>query len=150
MRSLASALKDFGAPQFAVTEPSAPSDVHSDFDFGAPQMPAFPDVMAAEPVDVDALVAEAVAQAETALTERVTEEHAEALRIERERHAQEVTELQARFAAEAADKIQAGITDMENRVVDLTSAVTARILGVVLTDDLRERSTVSRISFVTR
>ena len=140
MRSLPSALKDFGTPQFAAAESFAPTDLHGEFDLTAPQLPAFPNIMEAQPVDVDALVADAVAQAEAALTERLAEEHAEALRLERERHTQEMTELQARFAAEAADAIQAGITEMENRVVELTSAVTARILGVVLTDDLRERS----------
>jgi hypothetical protein len=38
---------------------------------------------------------------------------------------------------------------MENRVVDLTSAVTARILGVVLTDNIRERS-IDRLATIIR
>lgn len=150
MRSLAAALKDFGTPQFAAAEPFAASfDLPGGFDLPPSDLPVFPDVMETAPVDVETLVADAVAQAEAALAERMTEEHGEALRVEREGHALEMTELQARFAAEAANAIQAGITEMESRVVELTGAVTARILGLVLTEDLRTRS-IDRLTTIIR
>lgn len=153
MRSLASALKDFGAPKVAAAEPfvsppgfpGAPGiadglDFPATPDFALSELPAFPEMEQTETVDVEAAVAEAVAQAEAALADKLAQEHAEALQAERDRHAQEMSELQAQFADEAAAKILASIGEMEARLVELTSAVTARILGGVLTDDLRQRS----------
>lgn len=145
-RSLATALKDFGAP-------SRPSSVRvaAPPSFAMPEMdlPAFADFPAMEPIDSEALVAEAVAAAEAALRERLEQEHAEALENERKRHAEELAEFQNQFADDASAKILAGFEEMENRVVELTSAVTARILGVVLSDDVRERS-IQRLADVIR
>ena len=150
MRSLAAALKDFGAPQLAAAEPFVmPAGFPPAQDFPEPELAVFDAMPVAEPVNVDALVAEAVAQAETALAERLAQEHADAVQAERDRHAEEMAELQGRFAEEAGAKILAAIEEMENRVVELTSAVTARILGVVLTDDIRERS-IERLAGIIR
>lgn len=151
MRSLAAALKDFGAPRLAASEPFAmPPGFPPPQTFPEPDFPVFEAAPSAEPrVDVDALVAEAVGRAEAALAERLAQEHADALRTERDRHAEEMGELQSRFAAQASSNIQAAIEDMEKRVVELTSAVTARILGVVLTDDIRQRS-IARLADIIR
>lgn len=133
--ALADALKDFGASPARSAEPF--SVVATPF----PVEPiAFPDLPVPEPVDIEAIVAEAVAQAEEALSERLAAEHAEALHAEQQRHADELERLQQRFAEAASDKIAAGFAEMEERLAASTSAVTARILGSVLSDDLRDRS----------
>jgi len=148
--SLANALKDFGGG------PAGPAEAFpAPAGLALPQvdLPAFPPLPAAEPVDVDALVAEAVAgavaQAEEALAERLAAEHAEALRLEQKRHAEEMGELQKRLADEAAKKVLARFREMEARLVDLTCAVAARILGTVLTDDIRDRS-IERLAALIR
>ena len=144
--ALANALKDFGEqPRAAAVPFAAPPD------FVMPQadLPAFPPMPEAEPVDTDALVAEAVAQAEAALAGRLAQEHAEALQAERDRHAEELAVVQGRLAEEASHKIVARFDEVERRLSDLTTAVTARILGVVLTDDIRERS-IARLAGIIR
>lgn len=142
--ALAAALKDFGAgpPRPAEPFPAAmpglplpPADLP-----GFPPAPAAPAMPAVEPVDVDAIVAEAVARAEAGLTQRLCEEHAEAMRAEQERHAEEIAALERRFADEASATIIARFAELEGRVIELTCAVTARILGTTLTDDIRDRS----------
>lgn len=136
--ALAQVLKDFGVRPRAAADAFAPPP---DFEQPAMELPSFAEMPALEPlVDTDALVAEAVAQAEAALAERLEQEHAQALQAERERHAEELAELQSQFAEEAGARILASFEDMEARLVELTSAVTARILGVILTDDIRDRS----------
>ncbi|MEO3384884.1 hypothetical protein [Mesorhizobium sp. CAU 1741] len=145
--ALANALKDFGAP------PSSGADsLVEPMGFpGLPDMelPEFDELIVSDAVDTEALIAEAVAEAEAALTERLTQEHADALQMERDRHTEELTELQGQFAEEASAKIEAGMEAMENRLIELTGAVTARILGVVLTDDIRERS-IERLAEIIR
>lgn len=146
--TLANALKDFGAGPSRPAEPfyAAPAPLSATtFPDASPAAAAsdlhdFPLQPAMESVDVDALVAEAVAEAERALCERLAQDHAEALHAEQERHAEEIVELQRRFADEAGDRILAAFTEMEGRLVESTAAVAARVLGGVLTDDLRERS----------
>ncbi|MEO4001564.1 hypothetical protein [Mesorhizobium sp. CAU 1732] len=143
--ALANALKDFGArPRPVASVYAAPPS----FAMDEAEVSAF-DGAATTEVDIDSLVADAVAQAEAALTERLEREHADMLQIERDRHAEELMEFQKNFAEEASIRIQAGIEEMEARIVDLTSAVTARILGSLLTDDMRERS-LERLSEIIR
>lgn len=145
MPSLAAALKDFGAPRRAAAEafiPPPPSlALPADFPpSAAPDLPQ---------VDVEAIVADAVAQAEAALADRFASVHEEALQAERERHAAEIAALQAQFAAEAGDTILSGLAGMESRVIELTGSVAARILGAVLSDDLRRRS-IDRLGGIIR
>lgn len=135
--ALANALKDFGVRSGRGAEPFAMASPHAEPAF---EPPAFEGNAAFEAVDMDALVGQAVAEAEAALTERLTAEHAEALQAEQARHAGEVAELNRHFAEEASERIAASIQTMEDRVVVLTSAVAARILGMALTDDVRQRS----------
>lgn len=160
--SLADALKDFGARDFGTRDfgardfgagssrPAEPFAVDAMAYSERPMdFPDFPPMAMPDPVDVDALVAEAVARAEEALGERLAQEHGEALHAEKQRHAEEIAELQQRFAAEATDKISAGLAEMEHRLIESTGAVTARILGAVLADDLRDRS-VGRLADLIR
>lgn len=133
--ALADALTDFGAAQPRPANPFPPVAAAQSFD--PPPEPATPPV---EPVDIDALVAEAVAHAETRLERRLADEHAAALAAEQGRHAEELAALERRFAEEASERIGARFAEMENQIIELTSAVTARILGATLSDDIRGRS----------
>lgn len=143
-RSLAAALKDFGAPQLAAVDafamPTNDFEIDTlDFDMPA-EMSCEPPEPEPDPIDVDALIAEAVAKAEAELADRLNKEHADTLQLERDRHAEELIEFQQRVADEAGTRISAAIDEMESRVIALTSAVTSRILGGVLTEDIRDRS----------
>lgn len=145
--ALANALKDFGArPSSVGVEPlMAPMGFPELPEIPEPEQPAF---ALPEPVDTDALIAEAVAKAEEALRESLAAEHDEVLKAERERHARDMIELQAQLADEASAKIETGIAAMEAKVIELTSAVTARILGSVMTDDLSRRSIERLAEFI--
>lgn len=147
VRSLADALKDFGAGPPCAAEPFAagPSPHYDE----PPAFPDFPPMPEPEPIDVEGLVAEAVAEAEERLSQRLAEEHAAALRDEQGRHAAEIEEMQRRFAGEAADKIRVRLDEMEARLGDSTVAVAARILGAILSDDLRDRS-IARLAELVR
>ena len=81
-----------------------------------------------------------MAAAEAALTQRLEQEHAQTLQAERDRHTEELNELQQQFATEAGKRMLSGLTEVEERVGDLTTSVSAHILGSVLTDAMRERS----------
>jgi hypothetical protein len=144
--ALANALKDFGTRPLENAGVFTPAPSFAVPDAGLPALPDFPTF---DPVDTDALVADAVAAAEAELTERLEQQHAEAMETQRAQHAEEVAALQQRFADEASGLILKSIETMETRVVELTTAVTARILGVVLTDDVRERS-IERLASVIR
>jgi hypothetical protein len=145
--SLADALKDFAAGPPRCAEPFAVDAMA--YPEGSIDFPDFPPMAVPEPVNVEAIVAEAVARAEEALSERLALEHGEALHLEKQRHAEEIAELQQRFAEEATGRIDAGLAEMEHRLVESTSAVAARILGAVLNDDLRDRS-VGRLADLVR
>jgi len=146
--ALAKALKDFGAKPGAIADPF---EFGQDFALPVDDIPSMFEepVFAVPQPDTETLIAEAVAHAEAALTERLAAEHAEALRVERERHAEEIATLQTRFSEEASAKIATRLGELEDRLVDLTGAVAARILGGVLTDDLSARS-IERLASVIR
>lgn len=144
--ALANALKDFGAPSDDIQPLVAPTAFPAMPDMDLPDFESFP---AEEPVDVDALIADAVGTAEAALEERLAQEHADALQAERTLHAGELLELQKQFADDASEKIRTNFTTMETQLLELTGAVTARILGAVLTDDIRQRS-IERLEDIIR
>lgn len=135
--ALAAALKDFGA---GPPRPAEPFGVMGGLPLPPLDLPGFSPEPEVEPVDVEAIVAEAVARAESEMAQRLADEHAEALRTEQKRHAEEIAALERRFADKASATILARFAEMEGRVIELTSAVTARILGTTLTDDIRDRS----------
>lgn len=135
--ALAKALKDFGAPTSPMPDPFAIGQTFAMPDESFPT--AFPEPSVAQP-DVAALIGEAVAQAEAEIGERLAAEHAEALNGERQRHAEEIAALQLRLGEEAGAIIEARFAEVRRQLVDTTGAVAARILGGLMTDDLRERS----------
>lgn len=137
--ALANALKDFGARPPSTAEPFDAGPAFAMPDLSYPT--DFPEPTEAAP-DVDAQIAEAVAQAEAETTKRLTAEHAETLNAERERHAEEIATLQARLGEEASALIESRFAETQRELVELTGSVAARILGGLMTDDLRERSLV--------
>ncbi|MGB3387261.1 MAG: hypothetical protein WBA88_04695 [Pseudaminobacter sp.] len=90
--------------------------------------------------DVSTIIALEVARAETALEQRLAEEHEAALAAERERHAAEIEELLQRFGGEAASRIDAGITAMEERIGMLATTGAARLISGLLSEDLKKRA----------
>lgn len=90
--------------------------------------------------DLSAIIAVEVARAETALEQRMTEEHEAAFAAERERHAAEIEGLLHRFGGETAALIDAGIAAMEERVGTLATTGAARLVSGLLTTDLQEKA----------
>lgn len=132
--ALEAALQDFGAPSeqpFAMADPFAGSRAEPVFEMPPPD----------EGPDIDTLIAQAVADAEEALAIRLAAQHAEAFAAERQRHDEEMQTLNARIGQEIGTRVASAVSEMEDRVVDLTGAVAARILSAsLLTEELRERS----------
>lgn len=139
--ALANALKDFGAPAEPAFEPV-------DFLDSMPE-PFLAEPPAIEMPDIEAAVSAAVAQAEAELSARLEAEHEARLLEERERHAQELAELGGQIAEEAAQRITAGLQEAEDRLVEITTSVAARILGIALTEDIRDRS-IARLAALIR
>lgn len=119
-------LQDFGTPPTAA-RPTAAQSVQA---FSTPRQPA-PDPVP-DPAELIA--------AEIALAQRLNEEHAAALEAEQRKHAAELEALTHRLGEDAAAMIADRLADMEQRVSELTTAATARIMSGVLSEALQERS----------
>lgn len=89
--------------------------------------------------------ADAIAKAEAAVAERLQQEYEEKLSAERQRHKQEVDELQQQLGEKAAETIAARFAGMERQTIEVTSALVARILGVTLSEEL-QNSAVEHLS----
>jgi hypothetical protein len=81
-----------------------------------------------------------VARAEAALEERLGHAHRAELEMLRLEHAEEIELMRRRFGENAGETIAARIDEMESRIGALASAAAARILGSLLSEDLRRRS----------
>ncbi|MEI9430991.1 hypothetical protein [Mesorhizobium sp. Cs1299R1N3] len=95
---------------------------------------------AAPPADIGTLIAEAVAQAEAALGERLAATHEAALEAERQANAEEAKAFLDSFGGDVGKAVSSRLDAMEARVTDLVGATVARIIGGVVSDDLRKRS----------
>lgn len=124
-------LQDFGTPPTA----ARPTAVQSVQTFSTPRQPA-PDPVP----DPAELIAAEVARAEIALAQRLNEEHSAVLEAEQRKHAAELEALTHRLGEDAAAMIADRLADMEQRVSELTTAATARIMSGVLSEALQERS----------
>jgi hypothetical protein len=120
-------------------------------DFGsAPRLgPVEPPPVAEDPVpaaerppevDVAALIAEEVAKAEVAATERLTTLYEATLQAERDSHSAERDELRRGLGSEAGKLIETRLAAMQAELLALTTATVARILGSVLTDEMQKRA----------
>ncbi len=135
--ALADVLEDFGHRR-----PMAPDVVAFDF----ADMPALSDAAfhtddpAASGPDVEELIRIEVEKAERELTERLAAEHEAALIAERERHAADIEALERQFGEAMGTTVATEMTALRETVTTLVSAVTARILGPILTADVQRRA----------
>jgi hypothetical protein len=86
------------------------------------------------------LIAEEVAKAEAALTERLSAIYEATLQAERDNHAAERDELSRNLGSEAAALIEARLAAMDEQLLAVTTTAVARILGALLTDEIRKRA----------
>lgn len=121
-------LPDFGTRPQRVSQPQAATD---------PQHKPEP---AAPRADIGTLIAEAVAQAEATLGERLVAAHDAALEAERQANAEEARAFLESFGGDVGKAVSLRIDAMETRVTDLVAATVARIIGGVVSDDLQQRS----------
>jgi len=91
-------------------------------------------------VDTAAMIAEAVANAEAAVTERLAAIYEATLEAERDSHAAQRDELSRGLGTEAGRLIEVRFVAMEEELLTLTAAAAARILGGLLTDEMRKRA----------
>ncbi len=119
-------------------------------DFGArPVLRAAPPPPAPPPVDIEALVAHRVAEAEAALAERF-QEALDAERAETEaRHAAGMAAERARLGEAAAALIGERLADMEHRLATLGGDALARMLGSLMSEELQRRA-LARLAGVIR
>lgn len=99
-----------------------------------------PVVETARPVDVDAIVAEAVARAETALQARLAAAHRAELEAERALHEEEAKTFLSTLGADVGATVAARVAVLETHLVELLDDQLSRILGTVLADDLQRRA----------
>lgn len=90
--------------------------------------------------DISTLIAEAVADAETALEGRLAVAHQAALDAERQANADEAKAFFESFGGDVGEAVAARIDAMEVRVAELVGATVARIIGGIVSDDLQKRS----------
>lgn len=98
-------------------------------------------------------IAEAVAQAQAELAERLAQQHAEELEALRKDHAAEIERQRSELGEGAGRLVSERLGRLQDEVVDMTSAVVARILGGTLSEHLQQaaiaelaRSIVSAIN----
>jgi hypothetical protein len=94
----------------------------------------------APPVDSSKVIAEEVAKAEAALTERLSTIYEATLQAERDNHAAERDELRRGLGSEAAALIEARLATMEEQLLAVTTSAVARILGGLMTDEIQKRT----------
>lgn len=124
-------LPDFGSqPGAAAFEPPQVIEVPAEAPVEEP----------ATEIDVAATIAEEVAKAEAAVTERLTALYEATLQAERDSRAAEHDELRRALGAEAAGQVEKCFAAMEEQLLALTTTATARVLGGVLTDEIRTRA----------
>lgn len=99
-----------------------------------PPQPANP------PLDVEAIVARAVADAEAATEARLTLAHEAAMEAERQANAEEAKVFLTSLGDDVGKTIASHIEAMEVRVGDLVGATIGRIVGSLLSEDLQKRS----------
>lgn len=124
--ALADVLQDFGGRQ----RPSAP--------LAAPEQHAEPLVPVRAP-EANALDT-AVEEAKQEIAARLEAEHAAAIETLKESHRQEIARLLADIGERAGGVVVEGFTQMEKHLVELTSSVAARILGIALTEDVQAKA----------
>lgn len=121
-------LPDFGTRTPRNGQPQAAAEPLRKPDAPAPQ------------ADIGALIAEAVADAETALEARLAIAHEAALEAERQAHADEAKIFLESFGGDLGMAVATRVDAMEAEVTRLVSATVARVIGGLVSDDLQKRS----------
>ena len=93
-----------------------------------------------EPPDVDALIAEAVAKAESDLVAHLARMYDERAAEDQERHEAELGALRNTLAVEFGARITTAIGELEKRTTEAATSVTARILGQMVNDEIATRA----------
>jgi hypothetical protein len=132
MAALADLLTDFGSRAPRAAEQRAPLPVRPEPVLEPPHPVAVPDVATR--------IAEEVAKAEAAVTERLSALYEATLQAERDNHAAERDELRRSLGTEAATLIEGRFAAMEEQLVALTTTTAARVLGGLLTEAIRNRA----------
>lgn len=120
-------LPDFGAASTRAMAPVAGRD-------GAPPPASEP------PIDIDVMVARAVAEAEAALEQRLAEAHETELETLRQAHAEEARAFLESLGEDVGKTIATRVYEMEAHVADRLGEAVARIVGNLLGQDLLKRS----------
>lgn len=128
--ALADVLKDFGRPQ----QPAKPVTMNEPRPQPSAEASVVPPRMETNAAD------QAIEDAKQELAARLEAEHAEAIEALKERHNQEIQRLQAEIGENAGSAVTAAFQEMETRLVELTSSVAARILGIALTEDVQAKA----------
>jgi hypothetical protein len=123
-------LPDFGTRAQRDSGPQAPAGAEPKPQPNAP----------APQADISTLIAEAVADAETALEGRLAAAHQAALDAERQTNADEAKAFFESVGGDVGEAVAARIDAMEARVAGLVGATVARIIGGIVSDDLQKRS----------
>jgi hypothetical protein len=92
------------------------------------------------PIDVDALIADAVALAEAAVEARLTLAHEAALEQERQANAEEAKAFLETLGEDVGKTIGERIDAMEMQISALVGTTVTRVVGGFLSDDLQKRS----------
>lgn len=135
--ALSNLLPDFG------TRPPRMAETSSLFEPNHKKASSF-DQTEAAPSQAEIIAAE-VERAELMLAERLENEHAAALEAERQHHASEIETLTRRLGEEAAVAIKTHMAELEERVTELTTTATARIVSGILSEELLKRSLESLV-----
>lgn len=122
-------LPDFGRGQHRESEAIAGLDALERL--ASPTPPA---------IDMNGIIREEIAKAEAEVTERLSAIYEATLEAERSRHAAELERLHAEYGAEAGATIARGLAEAEAEITSMTTSVTARIVGVLMTEDIRKRA----------
>lgn len=127
-----------------MTPPSL-ADALPDFAHSIPVATPAPALKVPQPVRNEAALAEkrleeAVTKAREETTAELTAKHEAELAAARARHEEELAQLQQQLGAEMAVALINSLQTAEQRVMDAAGEMTARILGLALTDKLQEKA----------
>jgi hypothetical protein len=128
--ALADVLKDFGRQQ----QPARPAPMNE------PRQQSSAEAVVVPPRVETSAVDQTIEEAKQELAARLEAEHAEAIQALEERHSQEVQRLRVEIGEQAGGAVTAAFQEMETRLVELTSSVAARILGIALTEDVQAKA----------
>lgn len=121
-------LPDFGVRAQRAGQPRATVEPEHKPEAPAPQ------------ADIGTLIAEAIAQAEAALETRLSSAHEAALEAERQANAEDARIFLESLGDDVGKAVSQRIDAMEARVTGLVAATVTRIIGGIVSDDLRKRS----------